>query len=356
MASIPLELPSIDFYYDFLKKTLFYISCERKLYCVHVEQDNLYLPSLVPKDSTVARGFCDTLQVNSVLLDGPENLLCVVGSAENVFVGSTSGTIFQVDKSSGETVSQWGFENKKDDAAVVLKSWNNMLVVGYDSGRVRLWDTRQARKPAYSYRGHEDSVTDITVREPRDTLDLTTVLSSGGEGTVSVFELRKSSSPIVTESVQDEITCLSWIKNDSILVCGTLEGDLMMFEWRLWDQLLDNCKGHPDAIGDMCSVDNDTLLTGSDDGLLRLVSIHPNKMIGVVGLPFELPIEKIALDPISKTLVCSSHDCFITCFDASCLYEKDTSTDNMKDVSHSKGKKRKAAAGQETISSFFEDL
>lgn len=231
------------------------------------------------------------------------------------------------------------------------------MAVGYDSGRIRLWDRRQAKRPAYSYRGHSDSVTDILVREPRDTLDLNTVLSSGSDGTVSVFELRKSSTPVVTESIQDELTCLSLIKNSSILVCGTLTGDLIMFEWRLWDKLFDNCRGHPDAIGDMCSVDDNTLLTGSDDGLLRLINIHPNRMIGVLGIPFELPIEKLILDPISRTLVCSSYDSFIRCFDASCLYEKDISADIERTVRPSaKGKKRKASISNESVSSFFNDL
>ncbi|EME30064.1 WD repeat-containing protein 55 [Galdieria sulphuraria] len=367
MATIPLELPSVDLYYDFSKKTVFYISCERNLFCVHVEEDNLCLPSLVPGESSEVKVSSDPLRVTSSSVTGYEDLLSVDGSTEDdaLYVGSSSGTIFQVDKSSGRTVSQWTVNNSKDDA-VVLKALRNMLVVGYDSGRVRLWDNRQTKKPVYSYRGHGDSVTDIIVREPKDTLDVNTVLSSGGEGTISVFELRSSSTPIVTESVRDEITCLGLIKNGSVVVGGTLEGDLIMFEWRLWDKLLDNCKGHPEAIGDMCSVDNDTLLTGSDDGLLRLVNIHPNQIIGVVGVPFELPIEKLILEPVSKTLICSSYESFVRCFDASCLYEQDSSTDIMKETIDTSvkdkkrksflGKRRKATFGNETISSFFDDL
>ncbi|GJQ12668.1 hypothetical protein GpartN1_g4459.t1 [Galdieria partita] len=357
MATIPLELPSVDLYYDFTKKTVFYISCERTLASVHVEEDSFYLPSLIPKDSE-GKVSSDPLQVTSIALAGYENLVSIDGCSKDdtLYVGSTSGAVFQVDKSSGQTVSQWAVENRKDDA-VVLRAWENMLVVGYDSGRVRLWDNRQAKKPAFSYRGHADSVTDIIVREPTDTLDLTTVLSSGGDGTISIFELRSSSMPTVTESIYDEITCLSLIKGGSILVGGTLEGDLIMFEWRLWDKLLDNCKGHPDAIGDICNIDNDTLLTGSDDGLLRLVNIHPNQMIGVVGVPFELPIEKLILEPVFKTLICSSYESFVRCFDVSCLYEKDGSIDMQKTIDTSvEGKKRKTTFGHETVSSFFDDL
>lgn len=128
MATIPLEFPSADLYYDLAKKTLFYVSCERQVFCVHVEEDNLRFPSLVREDSGEQGAPCEPLKVTSSRLRGYSDILSIEGSSENnvLFVGSTSGHIFQVDQNSGDTVCEWAVENKVD-AAVVLKPWNNLV-------------------------------------------------------------------------------------------------------------------------------------------------------------------------------------------------------------------------------------
>ena len=41
--------------------------------------------------------------------------------------------------------------------------------------------------------------------------------------------------------------------------------------------------------------DEDTVLTGSQDGLIRVISILPNQMLGVVGEHGDFPVENLAL-------------------------------------------------------------
>ena len=41
--------------------------------------------------------------------------------------------------------------------------------------------------------------------------------------------------------------------------------------------------------------DEDTVLTGSQDGLIRIISILPNSMLGVVGEHGDFPVEALAL-------------------------------------------------------------
>ncbi len=41
--------------------------------------------------------------------------------------------------------------------------------------------------------------------------------------------------------------------------------------------------------------DEDTVLTGSQDGLIRIISILPNSMLGVVGEHGDFPVETLAL-------------------------------------------------------------
>lgn len=41
--------------------------------------------------------------------------------------------------------------------------------------------------------------------------------------------------------------------------------------------------------------DEDTILTGSSDGVVRVVGVLPNKLLGIVGEHSELPVERLAL-------------------------------------------------------------
>ncbi len=45
----------------------------------------------------------------------------------------------------------------------------------------------------------------------------------------------------------------------------------------------------------LAEFDADTLLTGSSDGVIRIVSILPNRMLGVVGEHDAYPVERLSL-------------------------------------------------------------
>ena len=46
----------------------------------------------------------------------------------------------------------------------------------------------------------------------------------------------------------------------------------------------------------MYKVDESTVLTGSSDGLIRAISLQPNKMIGILGDHDEFPVEGMYVD------------------------------------------------------------
>eukprot|EP00871_Galdieria_phlegrea_P002593 jgi/Galph1/3334/GphlegSOOS_G1983.1 len=364
MASIPVDTPIFDFYYDFRHSTIFHVSCGRELSCVHLDNTQFVVPSIFQTEETTnTEEPCSAPIVSTKHFDDFYDLVCVDGSNDytSFFLGSATGNLLQVDKVTGQVIGDWKAGNTKDEACVIRCNGlgNNKVLVGYESGRVRLWDVRQASKPVASFRGHNDLVTDVCLRNPLNTSDIATILSSGGDGTVSVFDLRGHTKPVTTESVKDEICCLCLMKDNSVLTCGTLEGNIIMYEWRLWDQTLDCLKGHPESVNSICLVDDDTILTGSDDGLIRLLNIHPNRLMGVVGEDFSLPIEKMVLDPESKMLACSSHEAAIRCFDASCLYEKDEDPSSSEEEirnSNKKKKKQPENRRKKKKTSFFDGL
>ncbi len=57
--------------------------------------------------------------------------------------------------------------------------------------------------------------------------------------------------------------------------------------------------GHPESVDALVAFDEDTLLTGSSDGVIRIVSVLPNKLLGVLGQhPDGFPVERLALSGV----------------------------------------------------------
>jgi WD40 repeat protein len=106
-------------------------------------------------------------------------------AASGLFSGSSDKTIKAVE-STGQVVVLC------DDAhpapVNVLRSFADfMLVSGDDDGGLRIWDSRVAsREPAALLTPHEDVVTDLLVDVTRHTL-----LSTSGDGTLGIHDLRK---------------------------------------------------------------------------------------------------------------------------------------------------------------------
>lgn len=63
---------------------------------------------------------------------------------------------------------------------------------------------------------------------------------------------------------------------------------------QLW-RCKDARTGHPSSVDALVAFDEDTLLTGCQDGLIRIISLLPNAMLGVVGEHGDYPVESLAL-------------------------------------------------------------
>lgn len=78
------------------------------------------------------------------------------------------------------------------------------------------------------------------------------------------------------------------------LVVGTQLGVLSL--WAPARGMLDHIDrfpGHPSSVDTMCTLDQDTILTGSSDGLIRVVQLFPHKLLGVVGDHGGMPVEHL---------------------------------------------------------------
>lgn len=59
------------------------------------------------------------------------------------------------------------------------------------------------------------------------------------------------------------------IQNGKKAVVGTQEGILTIWSWGDWGDMNDRYPGHPHSIDTMVALDEDTICTGSSDGLIR---------------------------------------------------------------------------------------
>ena len=126
---------------------------------------------------------------------------------------------------------------------------------------------------------------------------------------LSFSNLRQGKIMARSDHSTDELLSLCAIKGGKTVVCGTQSGILSVWKWGMWQDSCDRFPGHPESIQTMLALDNDTIITGSSDGLIRVVGIHPNKLIGMIGQHEEdFPVERIRYTHDLNFLASISHD------------------------------------------------
>ena len=260
-----------------------------------------------------------------------------------------------------------------------------------------------------------------------------------GDGTLAVYDPRYNKAVAVSDQLEDELLSVAVVKvrparialflaapclpprltpaaraldvrmqNGTKVVCGTQDGILDIYSWGQWADISDRFPGHPSSIDSLAVINEELLLTASSDGLIRyarrataparapddlpdmrspprrprsrVVSIHPNELMGIVGEHADFPIERIKLAPNHKYLASCSHDDLIKFWNVEYLFDpvgSDEEEDEDDDDDGSKDKDDDADAdsddametdsapaparrgrpkGKERATSFFADL
>jgi WD40 repeat protein len=137
-----------------------------------------------------------------------------------------------------------------------------------------------------------------------------------------------------SDDVEDELLSIQIMKGGKKVVCGTNEGCLSIWSWGKWGDMSDRITGHPKSVDALLKIDEDTILTGSIDGILRLVQIHPNKLIGVLGDHEGFPVEDLKFSYDKQLIGSISHDNLIRLWDASILIDDGSEIDEQVESSH----------------------
>jgi hypothetical protein len=199
----------------------------------------------------------------------------------------------------------------------------HFAATGDDKGCVKLWDLRQQQETC-SFQENSDYISDLAFHPDRKRL-----LATGGDGHLSVFNPRGGKLDKRSEFVGDELLSVQWIKNGKFAVAGTQEGVLMFWKAGEWENICTQFPGHPESVDALLAIDEDTVITGSSDGLLRIVSVLPNKLLGVVGdHGGDFPIEAISMSFNKGLLASASHDNRIKFWNINYLFEEDDDDDD----------------------------
>lgn len=130
-----------------------------------------------------------------------------------------------------------------------------------------------------------------------------------------------------SDDQEDELLSMCLMKHGKKVVCGTQQGVLNFWSWGTWGDISDRFPGHPQSIDTLLKIDEDTLLTGSGDGVVRILQVQPDQLLGVLGDHEGFPVEKLKFGIGNKIVGSISHDCNIRMWDASILCEDDEEDD-----------------------------
>lgn len=230
---------------------------------------------------------------------------------------------------------------------ISLSEGGLMIATGDDGGCVKLWDMRTSAKEVMAWNLHEDFVSGFAFNS-----DANTLLSVGGDATLCTYDLRKQKNTNRSDDQEAELQCVMVMKGGKKVICGTQDGVILYFSWGRWGDCSDRFPGHPETVDCLLKLDESTVLTGSSDGLIRVVALQPNKVLGIIGDHEDFPVEGMRCSRDNRILGSFAHDETVRFWDISMFADDDDDGDDMDDgikgTAKSDGKpKAKSAAKME---------
>ena len=130
----------------------------------------------------------------------------------------------------------------------------------------------------------------------------------------------------MSDNFEEDLTAICIVKGTRKVAVSTNQGIINLFTWDWFGDCDDRITGHPNSVDTMIKYDEDTLITGAEDGLVRAVSVHPNKIIAILGGDEEdaddegtFYIQKVTLSHDKKFVASCSLDDVVKIFDVSDL-------------------------------------
>ncbi|KAF5752465.1 WD repeat-containing protein 55 [Tripterygium wilfordii] len=292
-----------------------------------------------------------------------------INGGQAILTGSKDCSIVATDVETGSQIAR--LVNAHEDAIYSLINLTESTVAsGDDQGCIKVWDTRQ-RSCCNSFDAHKDYVSDMAFAS-----DSMKLLGTSGDGTLSVCNLRRNKVQTQSEFSEEELSSVVIMKNGCKIICGSQNGTLLLYSWGYFKDCSDRFVADSSAsIDALLKLDEDRVIIGSENGLISLVGILPNRIIQPIAVHSEYPIEGLAFSHDRKFLGSISHDQTLKLWDLDNILQgsgrtvksqagpADSDSDGMdvEDTSSkpNKGTKRKNASkgnSSSSTNSFFADF
>ncbi|ORX66514.1 WD40 repeat-like protein, partial [Linderina pennispora] len=250
--------------------------------------------------------------------------VCFSGDGASLYTASRDRSWQTLDVATG--MERMRIEAAHEKPLNLVKHVNEQIVAtGDESGVVKLWDVRQ-NKAAFIHKEHVDYISDMVFNEAKRHL-----LVTSGDGCLSVYDTRKAKPFMVSDNQEDELLSVAVMKEGKKVVVGETDGVLGIFTYGQFSDVTDRFPGHPQSIDSICKLTEDLCVTGSSDGLLRIVELFPHKLVGVAGDHESLPVEKVVLSYDRQWLASSSHDQSVHFWDIGYIFNEDGEDEDRED-------------------------
>lgn len=197
----------------------------------------------------------------------------------------------------------WKQKCHKERITSVLFTSKNTFVSADEKGIMKHWDIRSnSKKPIYEIIEFNDYVSSLSFCQNTNSIIAT---SSEYLGVFDLIQKKKLSLNAMSDPMEDELLCSSFVRNNSKLICGTIGGFLIIFSKDYWGNFNDRIKVCKDSISSIVKINETVVCVGTGNGSIKTVSLFPNKIKNDIGRHNDNDsIEKITINK-SKDLIAS---------------------------------------------------
>ena len=189
----------------------------------------------------------------------------------------------------------------------------DIFASGDFKGRISLFDKRQ-KSPIKIFNEQTEEITDILFEPNKQNF----LLSSSIDSTLCVYDISKLSLFALSDKLDEELNCMLSFKNGNHILCGSGEGNILIFNWDWFGDFKDMIKGHPEGINDMDKYDENIFFTGTEDGFVRICSMYPKGVRGVLKDKNKI-IEDNKMKDVNKIKISCDRKSVIICSGIDCL-------------------------------------
>ena len=255
-------------------------------------------------------------EVNQIYpIDDLDNLISIYSidtfNNEDIILGSSKAEVIHL---KNNKITEKYINLKSDKFSKVKYISENLFAAGDFKGNITLFDVRQ-KSHIKIFKEQTEEITDILYDQNKPNFLLTSSIDS----TLCVYDINKLSLYALSDKLDEELNCLMSYKNGNYILCGSGEGNVLIFNWDWFGDFKDMIKGHPEGINDMDKYNENIFFTGAEDGLIRICTMFPKGIRGVLKNKNKnkkktndviKDVNKIKINKNKKNLVtCNGIDC-----------------------------------------------